>query len=172
MKWPQSTCTVVRVLPEVAYIGGWWAVFEVVGGAGVATLFIKISGSFTGVYVNVVTMQDKWNLRCGIRGNAAPNLRTNENSHFLFSNSVMLCFYFVLNTCLSEIACGAWVQSLYFDRPEMKYQKFALQNMSAACEKLMAFCVMLGTACTRTAWSLDVFLELKPRFTPPAVLSF
>lgn len=33
--------------------------FEVVGGAGVATLFIKISGSFTGVYVDVVSMQDK-----------------------------------------------------------------------------------------------------------------
>lgn len=62
--------------------------------------------------------------------------------------------------------------SLYFDRPEMKYQKFTLQNMSAACEKQMAFCVMLGTARTRTARTLDVFLELKPRFTPPAVLSF
>lgn len=52
--------TVVKVFPEVAYAGGWWVVFEVVGGATVATLFIKISGCFTGVCVCVVCMQDNW----------------------------------------------------------------------------------------------------------------
>lgn len=50
----------VRVFPEVAYVGGWWVVFEVVGGAAVATLFIKISVSFTGVCVYVLSMQDDW----------------------------------------------------------------------------------------------------------------
>lgn len=26
MEWPQTTCAVVRVFPEVAYVGGWWVV--------------------------------------------------------------------------------------------------------------------------------------------------
>lgn len=37
--------------------------------------------------------------------------------------------------------------------------------------KTNGLCVMLGTTCTWTARTLDVFLELKPRSTPPAVLS-
>ncbi len=49
MKRPQTTCTVVRVFPEVACVGGWWVVLGVVGGAAVETLFIKISGAFIGV---------------------------------------------------------------------------------------------------------------------------
>lgn len=37
--------------------------------------------------------------------------------------------------------------------------------------KTNGLCVMLGTTRTWTARTLDVFLELKPRSTPPAVLS-
>lgn len=77
MERPQTTCTVVRVFPEVAYVGGWWVVFGAVGGVAVETLFIKISGAFIGVYVSLWCLcrmtGTKWNLRCRIRGNTAPN---------------------------------------------------------------------------------------------------
>lgn len=111
MKWPQTTCTVVRVFPEVAYVGGWWVVFGLVGGAAVETLFIKISGAFTGVYVSLWCLckmtGTKWNLRWRIKRNTEPNSRPRRLLAFCFhlcdENSAMFRFLFVFNTWLSKI---------------------------------------------------------------------
>lgn len=145
MEWPQTTCTVVRVFPEVAYVGGWWVVLGVVGGAAVETLFIKISGAFTGVYVSLWCLcrmtGTKWNLRRRIRGNTAPNPRPRGLLAFCFhlsdENGVCLCCCLFL--ILSEIDCADGVQTVYLVSYKMKYHEFTIQDERFACEKQMAF---------------------------------
>lgn len=161
--------------PGVACVGGWWVVFWVVGGAAVETLFIKISGVFIGVSLWCLCRMTgtKWNLRCGIRGKYGTNVEAQRASLVLFPICVMkiglyLCL-FVCNTCPSEIRHADWAQKT-FVLTLLRWNIMTLPyKMCLACEKTNGLCVMLGTARTWAARTLDVFLEPRPRSTPPAV---
>lgn len=54
------------------------------------------------------------------------------------------------------------MQRVYFDRLEMKYQEFTLQNMGAACEKQMAFVSCLAPYVHELLEPLMFFLSSNP----------
>lgn len=71
-------------------------------------------------------------MRCGIRGNVAPNSRPRKASR------PPLMFLSCLFVFLSEIHCTDGAQNVYSVTYEMKCHEFTMQDGSRACEKQMA----------------------------------
>lgn len=142
MKWPQTTCTVVRVFPEVAYVGGWWVEQQWRHCSLRFRALSLVSMSRCGVYAGWLEPSETWDVELEeiqhqIQGPEGFSLFF--NFHLCDEKEVMFMFLFVFNTCTSEISHEDWVKNVCFVSCEMKYHEFTIRDVSFACEKQMAF---------------------------------
>ena len=167
MKWPQTTCTVVRVFPRVACVGGWWVVFWVVGGAAVETLFIKISGFFIGVSLWCLCRMTgtEWNLRCRIRGKYGTKLEAQRTSLVLFPTVcwklgyIYVCLFLILAQAKSVMQ----TERKTFVLTVLRWNIMTLPyKMRLACEKQMAFVSCLAPRAHELLELLMFFLSPDP----------